>query len=145
MRSTDGREPRSRLKGGSALRRGARRRSTTRIGRRSRGLLVAGLATMGLGALAPGAGAAEEAVSFPGGPLTVSVGALAQCKSSYPNRGNNFYPPTGNLGDCGFFLAFPTPSSGKFTGQPGVLAGQTYGFEGLAAPGITPEYTTTRA
>src|SRR2546429_7881904 len=136
MHSTDGRGRRSRLTDGSALRRGARRRSAARIGRRSRGLLVTGLATLGLGALAPGAGAAEEAVGFPGGPLTVSVGPLGQCQSSYPNRGNNFFPPSGNLGDCGFFLAFPTPSGGKFTGQPGALAGQTYGFEGSAGPGI---------
>src|SRR6478735_9221640 len=117
MRSTDGREGRSRLKGGSALGRGARRPSTARIRRRSLGLLAAGLATLGLGALAPGAGAAE-AVSFPGGPLTVSVGPQGQCQSSYPNRGNNFYPPSGNLGDCGFFLAFPKEGGGNFIGQP---------------------------
>jgi hypothetical protein len=140
MHSTDGRERRSRLKGGSVVRRGARRRSTARIGRRSRGLLAAGLATLGLGALAPSAGAAEP-VSFPGGPLTVSVGPLGQCQSSYPNRGNNFYPPTGNLGDCGLFLAFPTPSGEKFTGQPLALRGETYGFSGSAGPHLTPEYT----
>ena len=94
-----------------------------------RGLAATTLVALGL-LCAGAASASAEAVSFPGGPLTVSIGPLGQCQSSYPNHGNNFYPPSGNVGDCGFFLAFPTTGSG----QPGALAGKTFGFNGTAGP-----------
>jgi hypothetical protein len=91
------------------------------------------LAAAGLCAFAPSAGAAE---TFPGGPLTVSVGPLGQCQSSYANHGNNFYPGTGNVGDCGFFLAFPKlGNEPEGVGKKG-LAGQTYGFNGTAFGGF---------
>ena len=88
--------------------------------------------SLALGLLFAGAASAsaEEAVSFPGGPLTVSIGPLGQCQSSYASRGNNFFPPFGSLGDCGFFLAFPAAG----TGQPAALKGKTFGFEGVAGP-----------
>lgn len=98
---------------------------------------------VGLGAFAASASAEEEEpgpVSFPGGPLTVSIGALGQCQTSYANRGNNFYPPSGNLGDCGLFLAFPKAG----TGQPKALQGHTWGygpFSGSAGPGQEQVYT----
>src|SRR5438552_9573522 len=92
------------------------------------------LALAGLGAFAGSAGAEEEPVSMPGSPLTVSIGPLGQCESSYSGHGNNFFPPFGNLGDCGFFLAFPTPSGPKFVGQPVKLQGTTWGFKGSAGP-----------
>jgi len=97
---------------------------------------MAAFLAIGLGPTVAGASAEETgAVSFPGGPLSVSVGPLGQCESSYPNHGNNFYPPDGNVGDCGFFLAFPKTGnvpgvSSKSTG----LQGQTYGFNGTAGP-----------
>lgn len=69
-------------------------------------------------------------VSFPGGPLTVSVGELGQCQSSYETSGDNYFPPGGSIGDCGFFLAFPAAGSG----QPPALQGTTWGFEGAAGP-----------
>lgn len=69
-------------------------------------------------------------VSFPGSPLTVSVGQLGQCQSSYEGSGDNYFPPDSNVGDCGFFLAFP----GAGPGQPFALQGTTWGFEGLAGP-----------
>jgi hypothetical protein len=89
----------------------------------------------GVGALAASA-SAEEAVTIPGNPLTVFVGPLGQCQSAYAEKGNNFYPPFGSLGDCGFFLAFPKESAPKFKGQPAALAGTTWGFPGTAGPHI---------
>jgi hypothetical protein len=94
------------------------------------------IAMAGLGAFATSASAVEEtgALAFPGSPLTVSIGPLGQCQSSYALHGNNFYPGTGNVGDCGFFLAFPT--AGNVPGVPGTtgLQSQTYGFNGTAGP-----------
>jgi hypothetical protein len=102
------------------------------------GLLAVALGLAGLGSSAASAGAEEvTAVSFPGSPMTVSIGPLGQCQSSYPNSGNNFYPPEGNVGDCGFFLAFPKEG----TGQPTALQGQTFGFDGTAGPYLESVYT----
>ncbi len=103
-----------------------------------RALLASVLAVCGLGAFAVGAHGEETgAVSFPGTPLTVSVGPLGQCQSSYPLTGNNYYPPSGNVGDCGFFLAFPSAG----TGQPEALKGKTFGFDGTAGPHLESLYT----
>jgi hypothetical protein len=101
------------------------------------GALAAALVAFSL--LPAVAGAEEElgAVSFPGGPLTVSVGPLGQCQSSYPNSGNNYFPEGGNLGDCGFFLAFPKTGSG----QPAPLKEHTFGFSGFAGPHLASSYT----
>lgn len=76
-------------------------------------------------------------VSFPGGPLTVSVGQLGQCQSSYEGSGDNYFPPDSELGDCGFLLAFPSAGSG----QPLALQGTTWGFEGTAGPRELDTYT----
>jgi hypothetical protein len=78
--------------------------------------------------------ASAGTVTLPGSPLSVSVGSLGQCQSSYPNVGVNYYPPSGTEGDCGFFLAFPSAT----TGQATKLKGTVYGFHGAAGPGIDP-------
>jgi hypothetical protein len=116
-----------------------RRRGKSRLARRWSSLAAMTLALTVLGACAASAGAEEEpvAVSFPGSPLTVSVGPLGQCQSSYPNGGNNYYPPGGNIGDCGFFLAFPKAG----VGQPTALQGETFGFDGFAGPHLNALYT----
>jgi hypothetical protein len=88
------------------------------------------LLTVGLGPLAAGAGA-DGSVTLPGAPLSVSVGSLGECQSSYPNVGTNYYPPSSTVGDCGFFLAFPATA-----GQPTALKEEVYGFSGSAGPGI---------
>ncbi len=93
-----------------------------------RGLAATTLVALGL--VFAGAASAGAEVTFPGGPLTVSIGPLGQCQSSYASRGNNFFPPFGNLGDCGFFLAFPKAG----VGQPVALGGKTFGFPGTAGP-----------
>ncbi len=49
----------------------------------------------------------------PGWPAHGLIGPLGQCESSYAEVGNNYYPPFGTLGDCGFFLAFPTKAAEK--------------------------------
>jgi hypothetical protein len=90
------------------------------------------LAVMALGAFSASAALADGTVTLPGGPLIVSVGSLGECQSSYPNVGVNFFPPSGTLGDCGFFLGFPSTPAG----QPTALQGKVYGFNGAAGPGI---------
>lgn len=111
-----------------------RRRKT----RAPRGLVAALLAMAGLLCLGVPAASAGS-VTLPGSPLTVSVGSLGQCQSNYPNVGNNYYPPNGAEGDCGFFLAFPAGT----VGQAEKLKGKVYGFAGAAGPGLGggSEYT----
>jgi hypothetical protein len=96
------------------------------------------LLAIGFGPTVAGASAEEtEAVTFPGSPLSVSIGPLGQCESNYAEVGNNYYPGFGPLGDCGFFLAFPKVGPGKAgAGQPEVLEGTTWGFHGAAGPQI---------
>jgi hypothetical protein len=96
------------------------------------------LLAIGFGPTVAGASAEEpDAVTFPGGPLSVSVGPLGQCESSYAEVGNNYYPGFGSLGDCGFFLAFPKIGAGKAgAGQPTALEGTTWGFSGAAGPHV---------
>jgi len=99
--------------------------------------LMAAMATLLAVGFGPTVASASAEVTLPGSPLTVSVGPLGQCESSYAEHGNNFYPPFGNLGDCGFFLAFPKEGAGKAgAGQPAVLEGTTWGFSGAAGPHI---------
>jgi hypothetical protein len=99
------------------------------------------LAVSGL-ALAGGAGAQTDstAVTIPGNPLTVDIGPLGECQSSYLVNGEvagNFYLGSNVVGDCGFFLAFPTAG----TGQPVPLKNKTFGFNGAAGPSLANIYT----
>ncbi len=100
-------------------------------------ILAAGcLAMIALAALAASASAQSDTTAFtiPGNPLTVNVGPRGECQSSYIVGGEvagNYYLGSNPVGDCGFFLAFPSAG----TGQPPGLKGKTYGFEGLAGPG----------
>lgn len=107
-----------------------------RIGRWSKSAVALALAITGFGALATDA-LADGSVTLPGGPLIVSVGSLGECQSSYANAGVNFFPPFGTVGDCGFFLSFPTAGSG----QPAVLKETVFGFSGSAGPGLSTDYT----
>jgi hypothetical protein len=112
--------------------------------------LIAAAATalalaLGVAAGLPAAGWALDpsdttASTIPGSPLTVYVGPRGQCQSSYLVNGKangNFFPGGdpyvfSPVGDCGFFLAFPTGS-----GQPTSLVNKTFGFKGHA--GLDPE------
>jgi hypothetical protein len=114
----------------------AQDRPASRLTASSRRVIVVAIALFSLAISAASANADETPVTFTGTPLTVSVGPLGQCQSSYPNHGTNFYPPAAisPIGDCGFFLAFPTAG----TGQPPALQAQTFGFNGSAGPhGLT--------
>jgi hypothetical protein len=82
---------------------------------------------------APAADAAQP-VTLPGSPLSVSIGPLGQCQSSNPGLPNDFYPPSGPLGDCGFFLGFVE------SGNPPFLAKKVFGFEGARGPGLATQY-----
>jgi len=123
----------------------ASRRATSEVRRnatRIRGL-IAGLAILaGLAALPAGAGAQSSttAVTIPGSPLTVYVGERGECQSSYVVGGSvagNYYYGGNQVGDCGFFLAFPKEVSGKKNPLP--VRGQTFGFDGLAGPSLGEE------
>jgi hypothetical protein len=85
-------------------------------------------------ALSP-ASAAGAPVTLPGAPLSVSIGALGQCQSSYQNAANDFYPSAGALGDCGFFLGFPE------AGNPPFLARKVFGFQGVRGPRLQWQYS----
>jgi hypothetical protein len=99
-----------------------------------RSLATIALAVLGLLGAGAVSASADGTVTLPGAPLTVSVGSLGECQSSYPNIGTNFFPPSGTLGDCGFFLAFPKDGSG----QPTKLQEKVFGFVGSAGPGLPP-------
>lgn len=103
-------------------------------GRLRHALAVALLAAAALGVTAAPA-LADGTETIPGSPLLVSIGTLGECQSNYLNAGNNFFPGSGTLGDCGFFLAFPE------AGNPEALRKDVYGFVGNAGPGISTDYT----
>jgi hypothetical protein len=90
-----------------------------------------------IGAFASSASAQTDttAITIPGSPLSVYVGPRGECQSSYLVNGEvagNFYYGGNQVGDCGFFLAFP--GSSFITGQPPALKGKTFGFDGAAGP-----------
>ena len=100
--------------------------------RAPRSILALCLALAGLLGAGAANASADGSVTLPGAPLEVSVGSLGECQSSYPNVGNNFYPPGAPPGDCGFFLAFPSAGAG----QPTDVQEKVFGFEGAAGPHI---------
>src|SRR5437588_5775083 len=104
-------------------------------------ILLVSAITLAISALAfsGGAGAQTDstAVTIPGNPLTVYVGPLGECQSSYLVHGEvagNFFFGGNSVGDCGFFLAFPK------AGNPTELQGKTFGFDGAAGPSLASIY-----
>jgi hypothetical protein len=100
--------------------------------------LIAVLSTAFLGLLlAPPALAASVALG--GSPLNVMVGDQGQLQAFRTDRTNPadppgiFYQPLRELGDAGFFLAFP--DAGATNG--------VWGFNGAAGPDLTHLYTST--
>ncbi|MDX6566905.1 MAG: hypothetical protein QOE10_2567, partial [Gaiellales bacterium] len=103
------------------------------IARRAIRMATVLFATAGLLCAGAASASADGSVTLPGGPLSVSVGTLGECQSSYANVGTNFYPPSSTVGDCGFFLAFPAAG----LNQPTALKEKVFGFQGSAGPMIT--------
>ncbi len=99
-------------------------------------LLLAGalLALAIIGSQAPAQ--ASAVVTLPGNPLSVSIGPVGQCQSGYAGATNDFFPGDSALGDCGFFLAFPS------AGNPAALRSKVFGFAGTNGPDLgSTEYT----
>ena len=99
--------------------------------------LAAALATAA--AALPGAASAVDpptptTTALGGNPLTVIVGSQGQLQARRAGDTSNiFYSPSRDLGDAGFFLAFPPAgASGRAPAQPTALAGKVYGFHGTA-------------
>ena len=71
---------------------------------------------------------ADNAVPLGGSPLNVYVGERGQLQAVRTDTGSGiFYPSSSQVGDAGFFLAFPE-------GLPGSATEHVYGFEGNAGP-----------
>jgi hypothetical protein len=103
--------------------------------------LLAIVAVLALSAgLVPGALADhDEVTTITGSPLTVHVGYRGQLQAFRAGDPTGiFYNPTDQVGDAGFFLAFPA-------GIPGSATPAVYGFDGRAGPDAPPvvPYTPT--
>jgi hypothetical protein len=86
------------------------------------------------------AGAAPDPVAIGGSPLTVWVGNQGQLQAKRDtDTANIFFAPTSQLGDAGFFLAFPDLPDAPAQQAP--LAGKVFGFDGTAGPHLENEYT----
>jgi hypothetical protein len=102
--------------------------------RSPRGVLTVCLAVIGLLWAGVASAGADGTKTLPGSPLTVSVGSLGECQSSYANiTGANFYPPSDTLGDCGFFLAFPPAVGNPAALEQTSKTGSAFGYEGSAS------------
>jgi hypothetical protein len=92
--------------------------------------------------------AATPALAAPvplgGSPLNVIVGDQGQLQAFRQDRTDPTQPPgifyraTEQLGDAGFFLAFPGAM-----GNPAALDGTVWGFDGSAGPHLSDVYTNT--
>ncbi|HEY4097193.1 MAG TPA: hypothetical protein VGM33_16850 [Baekduia sp.] len=106
--------------------------------RRAGTALVSAAALLAVAAIP--AGAAPDPVAIGGSPLTVWVGNQGQLQAKRDTDTSNiFYSPTSQLGDAGFFLAFPDLPDAPAQQAP--LAGKVFGFDGSAGPHLANEYT----
>jgi hypothetical protein len=76
-----------------------------------------------------------------GSPLTVWVGDQGQLQAKRDvDTANIFYKSSSQVGDAGFFLAFPDlPAAAPAPAQNAVLKGRVFGFNGAAGPDIDTE------
>jgi hypothetical protein len=85
-------------------------------------------------------------VPMGGSPLNVIVGDQGQLQAFRQDRTDAtqppgiFYQPRTELGDAGFFLAFPTTAA---PANPAALEETVWGFGGSAGPGLSDTYTNT--
>lgn len=82
------------------------------------------------------AGAEDSNTAIAGNPLTVHIGQRGQLQAFRAGSDSGiFFAPHDQLGDAGFFLAFPA-------GLPGASTPSVYGFSGSAGPFGLNDYTT---
>src|SRR4051794_19664908 len=95
--------------------------------------LTAVLATASLGAAAPAFATDDSTVqTISAAPLTVDIGGRGQLQAFRSGSTSGiFYRASEQLGDAGFFLAFPP-------GTPPSLTGKVFGFDGSAGPSVPP-------
>src|SRR5262249_54610895 len=83
----------------------------------------------------PSTALADSATGLGGSPLNVFVGERGQLQAIRADSGSGiFFDSTQQVGDAGFFLAFPS-------GLPGDATPQVWGFEGLAGPHGLEKYS----
>jgi hypothetical protein len=99
--------------------------------------LVAALFALVLTAALTSSALADTTTALPGDPLTVYVGQRGQLQAFRAGSDSGiFFAPSSQVGDAGFFLAFPAGFTGEVTPTPRV-----FGFQGLAGPGGLEDYT----
>jgi hypothetical protein len=82
---------------------------------------------------------ADQVATIAGTPLTVFVGDHGQLQAIRQGEQNGFFFRAGSqLGDAGFFLAFPGA-------QPADIGGKVYGFTGFAGPDGLRQFTPVGA
>jgi hypothetical protein len=98
--------------------------------------VVAVSAAGALAALAAVPAGATTVVPLGGSPLTVYVGDQGQLQAKRDTDAQAiFYRPSSQIGDAGFFLAFPpVTASPPAAAQQAPLSGHVFGFSGLAGP-----------
>ncbi|HWK29085.1 MAG TPA: Ig-like domain-containing protein [Solirubrobacter sp.] len=106
-----------------------------------RPLLAAALGLLTTAALvAPGPALArvdDPVATIAGSPMTVYVGARGQLQARrLGDDAGIFFAPRAELGDAGFFLAFP-----DVPGQNAGLKTRVFGFNGSAGPSLADTYT----
>jgi hypothetical protein len=79
---------------------------------------------------------ADTSTALPGAPLSIYVGQRGQVQAFRAGSESGiFFAPSSQVGDAGFFLAFPS----GFTG--GDTSPQVFGFTGTAGPSGLDDYT----
>jgi hypothetical protein len=90
-------------------------------------------ATGTLAALIAGSASAADPVAISGSPLTVWIGDQGQLQAKRDtDSANIFFRPSSQIGDAGFFLAFPAVTGAPV--QNPALTGHVFGFDGPDSP-----------
>jgi hypothetical protein len=97
--------------------------------------LGAALSALVLTAALTASALADTTTALSGSPLTVYIGQRGQLQAFRAGSDSGiFFAPTSQVGDAGFFLAFPS----GFTGEP---TPRVFGFGGIAGPRGLDDYT----
>jgi hypothetical protein len=97
--------------------------------------LAAALLALVLTATLTASALADTTTALPGDPLTVYVGQRGQLQAFRAGSDSGiFFAPSSQVGDAGFFLAFPAGFTGEATPR-------VFGFQGQAGPFGLDDYT----